>query len=30
LLEQPDTTILVEPGLAARTDTLGNLILERA
>ncbi|MBS7789460.1 hydantoinase/oxoprolinase family protein [Roseococcus sp. SDR] len=29
LLEQPDTTILVEPGLAARTDTLGNLILER-
>ncbi len=30
LLEQPDTTILVEPGLSARTDTLGNLILERA
>ncbi|WPB83792.1 hydantoinase/oxoprolinase family protein [Sediminicoccus rosea] len=30
LLEQADTTILVEPGLSARTDTLGNLILERA
>ena len=30
LLEQPDTTILVEPGLNARTDALGNLILERA
>jgi N-methylhydantoinase A len=30
ILEQPDTTILVEPGLAARTDALGNLVLERA
>jgi N-methylhydantoinase A len=30
ILEQPDTTILVEPGLLARTDALGNLVLERA
>jgi len=30
ILEQADTTILVEPGLIARTDALGNLILERA
>lgn len=28
-LEQPDTTILVEPWLAARVDRLGNVILER-
>ncbi|MCW5774498.1 MAG: hydantoinase/oxoprolinase family protein, partial [Rhodospirillaceae bacterium] len=29
VLEQPDTTIIVEPGLAARVDALGNVILER-
>ena len=29
ILEQPDTTIVVEPGLKARTDRLGNLILTR-
>jgi N-methylhydantoinase A len=28
-LEQPDTTIYVDPGLAARVDALGNVILER-
>jgi N-methylhydantoinase A len=28
-LEQPDTTILVEPYLDARVDRLGNIILER-
>lgn len=30
LLEQADTTIFVDPGLAARVDAFGNLILERA
>jgi N-methylhydantoinase A len=30
VLEQPDSTILVEPGLTARVDRFGNLILERA
>jgi len=30
VLEQPDATILVEPGLAGRVDRFGNLILERA
>ena len=30
VLEQPDTTILVEPGMTGRVDPLGNLILERA
>jgi N-methylhydantoinase A len=30
VLEQPDTTILVEPGMIGRVDHLGNLILERA
>ncbi|MCM2292419.1 hydantoinase/oxoprolinase family protein [Allorhizobium sp. BGMRC 0089] len=29
LLEQADTTIFVDPGLAARTDAMGNLIMER-
>jgi N-methylhydantoinase A len=29
VLEQPDATIFVEPGLAARVDDLGNVILER-
>lgn len=29
LLEQPDTTIFVDPGLTARCDAFGNLILER-
>ena len=28
ILEQPDTTVLVEPGHRARVDRLGNLILE--
>ena len=30
VLEQPDSTILIEPGLAGRVDRFGNLILERA
>ncbi|GGJ21114.1 hydantoinase/oxoprolinase family protein [Neoroseomonas lacus] len=30
ILEQPDATVVVEPGLAARTDRFGNLIIERA
>jgi N-methylhydantoinase A len=30
ILEQPDATVLVDPGLAARVDTLGNLIIERS
>ncbi len=30
VLEQPDATVLVDPGLAARVDRLGNLIIERA
>ncbi|MCC7281187.1 MAG: hydantoinase/oxoprolinase family protein [Acetobacteraceae bacterium] len=30
VLEQPDTTIFVDPGLAASTDRLGNVLLERA
>jgi N-methylhydantoinase A len=29
ILEQPDATIVIEPGLAGRIDTLGNLIVER-
>jgi N-methylhydantoinase A len=29
ILEQQDTTILVEPGLRARVDKLGNIVLER-
>jgi N-methylhydantoinase A len=30
VLEQPDTTIFVDHGLAARVDALGNVILERS
>ncbi|WP_431284760.1 hydantoinase/oxoprolinase family protein [Humitalea sp. 24SJ18S-53] len=30
ILEQPDATVVVNPGLAARVDGLGNIILERA
>jgi N-methylhydantoinase A len=30
ILEQPDATTVVEPGLAGRVDKLGNLIVERA
>lgn len=29
ILEQPDTTIVIEPGLTARVDAWGNLILTR-
>jgi N-methylhydantoinase A len=29
VLEQPDATTIVDPGLTARVDTLGNVILER-
>ena len=29
VLEQPDATTVLDPGLAARVDTLGNLIIER-
>jgi N-methylhydantoinase A len=29
VIEQPDATTIVDPGLAARTDALGNLIVER-
>jgi N-methylhydantoinase A len=29
ILEQPDTTILVDPGLEGRVDRFGNVILER-
>jgi N-methylhydantoinase A len=29
ILEQPDATIVVEPGLSARVDRLGNVIIER-
>ncbi len=28
VLQQPDTTILVEPGMLARTDSLGNVFVE--
>jgi N-methylhydantoinase A len=28
LLRQPDTTILIEPGMRARTDKLGNVLVE--
>ncbi len=28
ILEQPDTTVLVEPDLQARVDTFGNTIIE--
>jgi N-methylhydantoinase A len=30
ILEQPDATIVVDPGLLARVDALGNLVIERA
>jgi N-methylhydantoinase A len=30
VLDQPDTTIFVDPGLVATVDRLGNVILERA
>ena len=30
LLEQPDTTIFIDPGLVGRVDRFGNLIIERA
>ncbi len=30
ILEQPDATIVVDPGLAARVDRLGNVIMARA
>ena len=30
ILEQPDATIVVDPGLIARTDRFGNLSIERA
>ena len=29
VLEQPDATIVIEPGMAGRVDDLGNLIVER-
>jgi N-methylhydantoinase A len=29
LLEQPDTTIFIDPGLAGRVDRFGNLLIER-
>jgi len=29
ILEQPDATTVVEPGLSARVDALGNIIIER-
>jgi len=29
ILEQPDTTIYVEPGMRARVDDIGNLLIER-
>ena len=28
ILEQPDATTVIEPGLAGRIDALGNLIVE--
>jgi N-methylhydantoinase A len=30
ILEQPDATIVVDPGLSARVDRLGNLVVERS
>ena len=30
VLEQPDATTVVDPGLIARVDEIGNLIIERA
>jgi N-methylhydantoinase A len=28
ILEQPDATTVVEPGLVARVDALGNILIE--
>lgn len=30
ILEQPDTTVLIEPGLIGRVDAFGNTLIERA
>ena len=30
ILEQPDTTVLIEPGLVGKVDTYGNTLIERA
>ncbi len=30
ILEQPDTTVLIEPGLTGKVDSLGNTIIERS
>jgi hypothetical protein len=30
VLEQPDATIFIDPGLKASVDGLGNVIVERA
>ena len=30
ILEQPDATTVIEPGLVGRIDALGNLFVERA
>jgi N-methylhydantoinase A len=30
ILEQPDTTIFVDPGLTGRVDRFGNLVITRA
>ena len=30
LVEQPDTTIFIDPGLVGRTDKMGNLLIERS
>ncbi len=30
ILEQPDTTIVVDPGLTGRVDRFGNIVLARA
>ena len=29
ILEQPDTTVLIDPGLRATVDDFGNTIIER-
>ena len=30
ILEQPDTTVLIEPGLVGKVDAYGNTLIERA
>jgi N-methylhydantoinase A len=30
ILEQPDTTVWLEPGFEGRVDKLGNLLVERS